>query len=155
MLKYPNKNQTSTTVKKTRRPLRWYLIFSLEFALVTYPVTHLPGSIELRINMIMEIIIGAKNPRVLFIVKTKDKSNKTNVIRQISFSPILPFLSSSAEEPPEKALLFLFWFINLLIERSFFILKQINEFVKQVFIFKIGTIESSFQFRRQIRKGDD
>jgi hypothetical protein len=46
---------------------------------VTYPVTHLPGSKTLRKNMIMQSITGAKNPRVLSIIKKKDKSNKTKV----------------------------------------------------------------------------
>ena len=62
------KNQIKTTVKKTKIPLRWYLIFSSEFILDTYPVTHLPGNNAFRANINSVIITGAKNPRVLSIV---------------------------------------------------------------------------------------
>jgi hypothetical protein len=44
----------------------------VEFVLVIYPVTHLPGSNTLKINMIIDIITGARNPSVFSIEKSYD-----------------------------------------------------------------------------------
>jgi hypothetical protein len=52
MSKYPNKNHIKNKIKNTVKPLRWYLIFSAESGLVTYPGTHLPGNKAFKANII-------------------------------------------------------------------------------------------------------
>jgi hypothetical protein len=69
MSKYPDKNHIKTRIINTVKPLRWYLIFSSEFGLVTYPVTHLPGNKAFKANIIALIKIGVKNPAILSIAK--------------------------------------------------------------------------------------
>jgi hypothetical protein len=59
-------------MKNTVKPLRWYLIFSAEFGLITYPVTHLPGNKAFKANIIAQIKIGVKNPTIFSIVKCYD-----------------------------------------------------------------------------------
>lgn len=62
---------------------------------------------------------------------------------------------SLAEYPFEKPFFLLFGSAITVTGSDFLFLKNIQEFVENVFVLKIGAVKSSLQIRRQILKGGE